>query len=266
VIAFFAGYKLVLFFRQDGASLTIATFSLTIIVVTNLYRLVHMATDYYNFFGLFDGRLQVLLLTIDWPLSNLTLFLISLYWEELLNHSFGKSITFVKRYKNVFIGVFIGINALNILIIILITTSLNLVVLAITVLLNRSFFIFLPCASFIYSIINSYRINRIMNKSEIISAKKEIKKGRMNRTTFYILTANFCSLIFAIAQIFLVILGVSKIISYYLYFLALVGVMLSDFMITFAFSVNKPGKTGSSKSGGKVTGSSKVRGKFTVLD
>jgi len=238
---------------NGGLFLTVSVFCYILILASNIFRFIHVAYEYGYTYGYIDARVQLFLIYITWPLSNLCLLLIALYWEELLSKSLGSDIkAFVSKYKGIYIGIVIGLNVLNMAVVIYEAAQQDPVSFATAIKLNRYFYIVVISLSLLYSIINIFRIKYVLDKA------KGSEKTSISRLSIFIFGANLGSVLLLITICLLLYTSSFQLSTQNFKFLSLVGVLITDTMVLFAFK-SKSMDSSSARSRSKNTKSKRSK-------
>jgi len=228
--------------------------------VANIIRFLYFAIDPVWTKYIFEARVAIFFVTITWPMSIMVIFLIAIYWEELLSDKFKVS-SFVSRYRNLFITLSSVLVFVNVLlsILLMIIPMYNFFLLAVYII--TIFHILAVIAMFIYSVVNTVRMKKVtkkLNKNKKFANSNN--KRSIEKTADYFLGANICMLIFLIG-VFMQLIGLNYKLNFELFQSGLVflGLVISDLCIVFCFTFNESKiSTLSSSANTKKSGSIKV--------
>jgi len=180
-------------------------------------------------------------------MSMVNIFLISVYWAELMNNSI-RAKTFVYQYRKQFIAVAIVLFGLNIilsfLVVIFVYAYPSLTLFNDMVTLLCIIHLLLVVGMFIYSFITTFEF-----KGRIEKVKNLNKKHKIKRTANFLILSN-CFMILFVIGILMVIFNLTLIVQaeWIFYGLIYIGQVFCDISICFVFSTNLKKKTALSTS------------------
>jgi len=175
-----AAHRIYIIYRKaKQITLSISYFILFEICGISILETIYVAIDPNYTYGILDSRLGVGWLNVGYPFAVNNVFLIALYWEELLQKS-TKVVSFLLKYSKVFIGFCIFIFAINLGMLVSITLIQDFTIFANMVTAYYVVSIIIAGISFIYCIINSIRIlilvSKFSNNDNLINNRTRKKK------------------------------------------------------------------------------------------
>jgi len=231
VVVFFALYKLVAHIRsvERPFELSVMTVCLLDIIVVNIFRIVYFLCGPFYMLSVLDSRVSTVLIIVPWPFGVFILFLIALYWEELIRDSF-KSRSFIEKYRKAWVVFCSTVLGLDIVLLLLVATTQNIAQFYLYVSVISYVQIGLGSLSIVYCIANTIRISQMIARF----AKKELSS--LKWTSYSIMSANFGMLAFIVAVV-MVTLGMDSNSTTYWYTWGLLqmGQLICDFGVLNSF-------------------------------